>query len=105
MKIGQQPDISPAAVQATQPVTAKAAGQNAPAAARNDRKAPGVGVTVSNLARTLEATRSDDTSDVDMNKVNAVRQAIEQNTFAVNPEAIADKLLANAREMLNRSAG
>ena len=33
-----------------------------------------------------------------------MRQAIEQNTFIVNPEAIADKLLANAREMLNRSA-
>ncbi len=103
MKIGHQPDISSAAVQATQPATAKAAGQNAPAAARNDRKAPGVGVTVSNLARTLEAHGSD-SADVDMEKVNAVRQAIEQKTFAVNPEAIADKLLGNAREMLNRSA-
>ena len=104
MKIGQQPDLTPAAVQATQPATAKAAGQGAAAPVKNERKSPGVGVTVSSLARTLEATRSGDTPDVDMDKVNAMRQAIEQNTFAVNPEAIADKLLANAREMLNRTA-
>jgi negative regulator of flagellin synthesis FlgM len=104
MKIGHQPDISAAAVQATQSATAKAAGQNAPAAARYDRKSPGVGVTVSSLARGLEAIGSN-SADVDMDKVNAVRQSIQQNTFAVNPEAIADKLLANAREMLNRSAG
>ena len=103
MKIGQQPDIAPAAVQATQPASAKASGQGVPAAVKNDRKSPGVGVTVSNLARTLEQTRGGDAPEVDMDKVNAVRQAIEQNTFLVNPEAIADKLLANAREMLNRT--
>ena len=103
MKIGQQPDISPAAVQSAQPAATKAAGQGAAAAVKNDRKAPGEGVTVSTLARTLEATRSDDTSEVDLDKVNAVRQAIEQKTYTVNAEAIADKLLANAREMLNRS--
>ncbi|MEO8858434.1 MAG: flagellar biosynthesis anti-sigma factor FlgM [Burkholderiaceae bacterium] len=108
MKIGQQPDITPTqAVQATQPATAKAAqGNGAPARNdRNERKsAPGVGVTVSDLARTLEQTRGDGVADVDMDKVNAMRQAIAQNSFSVNPEAIADKLLANAREMLNRSA-
>ena len=58
---------------------------------------------MSDTARTLEATRGSDTPEVDMEKVNAVRQAIEQNTFIVNPETIADKLLANAREMLNRT--
>ena len=104
MKIGQQPDISSAAVQASQSATAKAAGQGAPAAARNDRKTAGVGLTVSSLARTLEAGSSDSAADVDMVKVNAMRLAIEQNTFAINPEAIADKLLSNAKEMLNRSA-
>ena len=103
MKIGQQPDIPPAVVQAAQPAAAKAAGQGSPAPVKNDRRAPGVGVTVSDLARRLEQTRSGDAPEVDMDKVNAVRQAIEQNTFIVNPEAIADKLLANAREMLNRT--
>lgn len=102
MKIGQQPDIAPAATQAIQPAAAKA-GQGTAPAAKNDRKSPGVGVTVSDSARTLEATRGNDTPDVDLEKVNAVRQAIENNTFLVNPETIADKLLANAREMLNRT--
>ena len=104
MKIGQQPDIAPAAVQAIQPATAKGA-QAAPPGTKSDRKSPGgVAVTVSNLARTLEPTRGGSAPDMDLDKVNAVRQAIEQNTFQVNPEAIADKLLANAREMLNRSS-
>ncbi len=102
MKIGQQPDISPAVAQTTQP-PARAAGQETPAPVKNERKSPGVGVTVSTLARTLEATRGDDTPEVDMDKVNAIRQAIEQKTFTVSPEAIADKLLANAREMLKRT--
>lgn len=38
-----------------------------------------------------------------MAKVEAVRSAIEQGTYVVNPEVIADKLLANAQEMLNRT--
>jgi negative regulator of flagellin synthesis FlgM len=38
-----------------------------------------------------------------MDKVNAVRASIEQGTYVVNPEVIADKLLANAQEMLNRT--
>jgi len=31
------------------------------------------------------------------------RREIEQGTYVVNPEAIADKLLANAKEMLDRT--
>ena len=102
MKIGQQPDIPPAAVPPIQPAAARA-GQPAVPATRNERKAPDVDVTVSDLARKLEQTRGD-APEVDLDKVNAVRLAIEQKTYQVSPEAIADKLLANAREMLNRSA-
>ena len=99
MKIGQPSDIAPVSAQTSQ---AAHSAQAATPAAKNERKAPCVGVTVSNLARALEQTG--DAPEVDMEKVEAMRQAIEQNTFIVNPEAIADKLLANAREMLNRSA-
>lgn len=39
-------------------------------------------------------------------KVEAMRMAIQNGSFSVNAEAIADKLLANAREMLSvASAG
>ena len=89
MKIGQQPDISPAAVQSAQPAATKAAGQGAAAAVKNDRKAPGEGVTVSTLARTLESASQGETADVDAKKVNSVRSAIQQGTYVVNAEAIA----------------
>lgn len=102
MKIGQQPDVTPASTQAAQSAQPKTGQVAAPQQPKNDRKAPGVGVTVSSSVRNLESG-GNDTPDVDMDKVNAMRQAIEQNTFIVNPESIADKLLANAREMLNRT--
>jgi negative regulator of flagellin synthesis FlgM len=38
-----------------------------------------------------------------MQKVAAVRSAIQDGSYVVNPEAIADKLLANAQEMLKRT--
>lgn len=112
MKIGQQPDLTPAAAQAAQAVAPRA-GQNAPANAagaqlnRSERKAPaspGVGVTVSSAARALEQASTSDAADVDMDKVSAMRQAIAQNSFKPNPEAIADKMLAETRETLRRRA-
>ena len=39
--------------------------------------------------------------EFDANRVKAMRAAIENGTFKVNPEAIADKLLAGAQEMLS----
>ena len=100
MKIGQPSEILPVTTQNSPATTARNAQAN-PAAAKADRNAPGVGVTVSELARTME--QGADAPEVDMGKVNAVRQAIEQKTYVVNAGAIADKLLANAREMLNRT--
>ena len=37
-------------------------------------------------------------------KVQQMRMAIENGSFSVNPEAIADKLLTNAREMLSSAS-
>jgi negative regulator of flagellin synthesis FlgM len=63
----------------------------------------GVAVTVSNLARTMVSDPASQTADMDMAKVKAVKNAIAQGTYVVNPGAIADKLLSNAQEMLVRS--
>ena len=106
MKIGQTSDNTiPAGTKATS-APAKG-GQNAGAAssAGAAKGAPdaGVAVTVSSLARSMGASNRGEAADVDMQKVNAVRTPIEQGTYTVNAEAIADKLLSNAQEMLDRT--
>jgi negative regulator of flagellin synthesis FlgM len=60
-----------------------------------------VSVTVSSSVRALEQLRgANEATDIDMDKVRAVREAIENGTYVVNAEAIADKLLAGAEEFL-----
>ena len=109
MKIGQPPEIPPsmspgstAAAQkaAQQPATATAA---ANANASKSTRAAGVAVTVSTLAQTLEKSDAAQPGDIDTQKVASVRSSIENGTYVVNPEAIADKLLSNAQDMLNRT--
>lgn len=106
MKIGQ-PSDNPVSVSPTaQPAPTKGnpgAAASATAAAAKSTQSAGVAVTVSTLARTLEASNRGQTADVDMKKVDAVRAAIQKGSYTVNAEAIADKLLANAQEMLDRS--
>jgi negative regulator of flagellin synthesis FlgM len=62
-----------------------------------------VAVTVSTLARSLEKPDATQPGDIDTAKVASVKSAIQDGTYVVNPEAIADKLLSNAQEMLNRT--
>jgi len=106
MKIGQPTDNTTPVAATPLPVPAKSGqgpSSSASATATKGAQSAGVAVTVSTLARTLGAAKADETSDVDMSKVSAARSAIEQGTYVVNPEVIADKLLANAQEMLNRT--
>jgi len=65
----------------------------------------GASVSVSTLARSLEQSDRGVGGDFDNVKVEAIRSAIQGGTYKVNPEAIADKLLANASEMLNVNRG
>jgi negative regulator of flagellin synthesis FlgM len=76
----------------------KLAGASTPTRA----SASGVAVTVSSLARSLTAQTQGDTPDVNMEKVESMKSAISKREFQVNPEAIVDKLLSNAQEMLSR---
>ncbi len=110
MKIGQTPDNSiqvqlgnaTGAQKATQNANASASAAASTGAAQSTRSA-GVAVTVSTLARGLEKSGRNEGADVDAQKVASVRAAIENGSYVVNPEAIADKLLSNAQEMLNRT--
>lgn len=62
----------------------------------------GVQVTLSSTTQALSS--SSNGNDVfNADKVEAMKQAIANGTFQVNAEAIADKMLANAAEMLNAS--
>ena len=105
MKIGPLPEPSaPLNAPAPQPPAGQGAQRAAAAGVPAQQPAAaGVPVTVSKLARTLGQAEVD--PDVDASRVASVRAAIEGGTYKVNPEAIADKLLANAQEMLNRAAG
>ena len=109
MKIGQHPDIANAVSQsgpakqqakAASPAAQATAQATAPATAAN----AGVPVTFSNAARGLDASARN-LGDFDAGKVKAVRNAIDKGTFTVDAEAIADKLLANAQEVVSRSRG
>jgi negative regulator of flagellin synthesis FlgM len=103
MKISQSPDnpvvvsSNAASLAAKSPAVANAVVKTS---VSKGPQSAGVAVTVSPLARSLEAA---ETSEVDMGKVDAVRTAISQGTYVVNPEAIADKLLSNAQDMLPRN--
>lgn len=55
-------------------------------------------VKLSSTAATLMASG---TPEFNAQKVAAVRQAIAEGTFRPQPEAIADKLIANAQELLS----
>ena len=108
MKIGQTPDNS-IQVQLGNTAATQKAGQNANASATassgatQSTRSAGVAVTVSTLARGMEKTGRGEAADIDTQKVASVRAAIQDGTYVVNPEAIADKLLFNAQEMLNRT--
>jgi negative regulator of flagellin synthesis FlgM len=103
MKIGQPSDTS-VPVNSTAANAPAKGGQSASSTASAQAPLAGVAVTVSPMARTLEASKRSEAADVDMEKVKSVRAAIEQGTYKVNPEAIADKLISSAQEILNRTS-
>jgi negative regulator of flagellin synthesis FlgM len=63
---------------------------------------PSVSVTLSPVTQTMTNGVARSGTDVfNAEKVQAMRTAIENGSFSVNAEAVADKLLSNAREMLS----
>ena len=107
MKIGQPIDI-PVSTSAASNASAQKAAQsanpvaNATTSATQSARSAGVAVSVSTMARGLEKVDRNAPPDVDKQKVQAVRAAIQDGSYKVDAEAIADKLLANAQDMLPR---
>ena len=108
MKIGTPAEKpGPAPAQAGQ-AAATASGTAAPAAsvasttaaaipARADASAT---IELSSAASSL--LTSGTTPEFDAEKVARISKAIDDGSFKVNPEAIADKLIANAQELLGK---
>ncbi len=91
------PDLlAPRASSANTPKAQPEAAQTATSAAAN----PGVAVLITSGARGLAKEPVSQAPEVDSKKVAAMKAAIADGSFHVNPEAIADKLLSNASEML-----
>lgn len=106
MKIGNPADKpsgpAPAAPARTQQAgdTARAA-EAAPHAAKQAAADPSAKVELSSTASTL-ISGSGASGDFDAEKVARIAQAIGDGKFEINAEKIADRLIANAHEVLNK---
>lgn len=108
MKIGNSPDVASAAVSADKAGAAQTTGRSAAQggiAAAGAKAAPEASAKLelsSNAARLLSGVSEEGSFDAE--KVGRISQAITDGKFTVNASVIADKLIANAQEMLGRMA-
>ena len=103
MKIGQFDKNNGAATPvATERKGAPAASPQAPAVA-GQPAAPEAStqVALSTGAQAATTVSADNNGEFDAEKVQRIAQAIREGRFTVNAEAIADKLIANAQELLS----
>lgn len=106
MKIGNPADkpvaLPVAGTHAAAAEAAKSAAAAPAAASASGGSDASAKVELSSTASTL---LSGTAGEFDAEKVARVSQAIAGGTFKVNPEAIADKLIANAQELLTKVKG
>lgn len=101
MKIGSpadKPPVAPVATGTTAPGQAAAKTLAAPSAAEASTQ-----VDISKAAAALLSAGAS-SAEFDAEKVARVAQAIADGTFKVDHAAIADKLIANAQELLTKGS-
>lgn len=106
MKIGHPADKLPPVATVGTTATAEA-GKSAAAAQAAQAAAttadPSTRVELSSTAATLLSGGS--SAEFDADKVGRMADAIAAGTFKVDAEAIADRLIANAQELLSKGRG
>ena len=102
MKIGHHADkhVQPAQTTATSATGAGASAQSTSASAIPAQADASANVALSSTASTLLSSGS--SPEFDAAKVARMSQSIQDGTFKVNHGAIADKLIANAKEVLGK---
>ena len=104
MKIGNPTGPAPTAA----PATEQAAGVSRPANEQSTTTAAAGGesaqVRLSSTATTMLAGSNAATADFDAEKVQRITQAIADGSFRIDAGAIADKLIANAEEVLRNGS-
>ena len=108
MKIGNPTGPAPIAAPATEQ-TAGASGVPRPAGEQSTTTAAASAsesaqVKLSSTATTMLAGSNAASADFDAEKVQRITQAIADGSFSIDAGAIADKLIANAEEVLRNGS-
>ncbi len=103
MKIGQNAEKLAAGLGVERPATTDAGRKKSASEAGSVNNSPQASATLalSSTASTMLQGVPDEGS-FDAEKVQRISQAISEGKFSINADAIADKLIANAREMVGR---
>ena len=103
MKIGTSPEVAAAPVGTDKPAAAAAGRPAAAGTSSGVKKTPEASaqIELSSTATKLLSGVSEEGS-FDVQKVGRITQAITDGKFTVNADVIADKLIANAQEVLSR---
>ena len=87
----------------TKPVVPNPVAERRASASPEPNAEPSAKVEISQAAQAAQAAALGNEGSFDTDKVERMSQAIANGSFKANPEAIADKLIANAREQLAKA--
>ena len=105
MKIGHPADKLPPAIGAGTPAAAAEAGRPAAAAQAGQPAAADASAKVELSPAAAGLISGGTSAEFDADKVARMAEAIAGGTFKINADAIADKLIANAQELLTKVKG